>query len=145
MSFLFIYCVCFVFFVVINWKCFVFFFPLRNEKSGGGYIVVDPILRVGTDNHVLPLDCVTLQTYLAKCLGPLDEWESRLRVAKESGDVSLLIFPFHFLKDNIVPYPLLYRFERLLFFEFCFLLYNFNLPSYVIFYIWQTGKLEGLT
>lgn len=76
--------------------CFVF---LRNEKSGGGYVVVDPVLRVGTDNHVLPLDCVTLQTFLAKCLGPLDEWESRLRVAKESGNVSFLFF---FLKINVI-------------------------------------------
>lgn len=65
---------------------------LRNEKSGGGYIVVDPILRVGADDRVLPLDCVTLQTFLAKCLGPFDEWESRLRVAKESGTVSVLSF-----------------------------------------------------
>ncbi|EMP33184.1 Glycogen debranching enzyme [Chelonia mydas] len=56
----------------------------RNEKSGGGYIVVDPILRVGADNHVLHLDCVTLQTFLAKCLGPFEEWEDRLKVAKES-------------------------------------------------------------
>ncbi|KAM5256191.1 glycogen debranching enzyme isoform 3-T3 [Ctenodactylus gundi] len=64
---------------------FQYFFLQGNEKSGGGYIVVDPILHVGADNHVLPLDCVTLQTFLAKCLGPFDEWESRLRVAKESG------------------------------------------------------------
>lgn len=64
--------------------CFVFFSP-RHQKSGGGYIVVDPILRVGSDNHELPLDCVTLQTFLAKCLGPFDGWEDRLRVAKESG------------------------------------------------------------
>ncbi|KAM5256193.1 glycogen debranching enzyme isoform 5-T5 [Ctenodactylus gundi] len=63
---------------------FQYFFLQGNEKSGGGYIVVDPILHVGADNHVLPLDCVTLQTFLAKCLGPFDEWESRLRVAKES-------------------------------------------------------------
>ncbi|KFO26879.1 Glycogen debranching enzyme [Fukomys damarensis] len=64
---------------------FQYYFLQGNEKSGGGYIVVDPILRVGDNNHMLPLDCVTLQTFLAKCLGPFDEWESRLRVAKESG------------------------------------------------------------
>ncbi|XP_035272297.1 glycogen debranching enzyme-like isoform X2 [Anguilla anguilla] len=57
----------------------------NEEKTGGGYIVVDPVLRVGADDHVLPLDCISIQTYLAKCLGPLDEWEDRLRVAKESG------------------------------------------------------------
>ncbi|XP_051556347.1 glycogen debranching enzyme-like isoform X2 [Myxocyprinus asiaticus] len=56
-----------------------------EEKSGGGYIVVDPVLRVGADNHVLPLDCISIQTYLSKCLGPLDEWLDRLRVAKEAG------------------------------------------------------------
>lgn len=57
----------------------------KEEKNGSGYIVVDPILRVGPDRQVLPLDCVTIQTYLAKCLGPLDEWLDRLRVAKEAG------------------------------------------------------------
>lgn len=56
-----------------------------EEKVGGGYVVVDPILRVGADNHILPLDCISIQTYLAKCLGPLDEWLDRLSVAKESG------------------------------------------------------------
>ncbi|XP_044288195.1 glycogen debranching enzyme isoform X1 [Varanus komodoensis] len=62
-----------------------YYFCQEDQRSGGGYIVVDPILRVGADNHELPLDCVTLQTYLAKCLGPFDGWEDRLKVAKESG------------------------------------------------------------
>uniref|UniRef100_A0A7N6FAR9 Glycogen debranching enzyme n=1 Tax=Anabas testudineus TaxID=64144 RepID=A0A7N6FAR9_ANATE len=45
-----------------------------TERSGGGYIVVDPVLY-----------CITIQTYLSKCLGHLDDWPDRLRVAKESG------------------------------------------------------------
>lgn len=60
-------------------------FPRDTEQSGRGYIVVDPVLRVGADNHVLPLDCITIQTYLSKCLGHLDDWPDRLRVAKEAG------------------------------------------------------------
>uniref|UniRef100_A0A3Q3XM66 Glycogen debranching enzyme n=1 Tax=Mola mola TaxID=94237 RepID=A0A3Q3XM66_MOLML len=57
----------------------------ETEQSGRGYIVVDPVLRVGADNHVLPLDCIAIQTYLSKCLGHLDDWPDRLQVAKESG------------------------------------------------------------
>jgi len=60
--------------------------PRDTERSGGGYIVVDPVLRVGADNRVLPLDSISIQTYLSKCLGHLDDWPDRLRVAKESGD-----------------------------------------------------------
>ncbi|XP_061489672.1 glycogen debranching enzyme isoform X1 [Rhineura floridana] len=62
-----------------------YYFSHADQKSGGGYIVVDPILRIGADNRELPLDCVTLQTFLSKCLGPFDGWEDRLKVAKESG------------------------------------------------------------
>ncbi|XP_041924454.1 glycogen debranching enzyme isoform X2 [Alosa sapidissima] len=57
----------------------------HEEKTGSGFIVVDPVLRVGPDRQVVPLDCITIQTYLSKCLGPLDEWLDRLRVAKEAG------------------------------------------------------------
>lgn len=62
------------------------FHDRNEEKNGSGFIVVDPVLRVGPDRQVVPLDCVTIQTYLAKCLGPLDEWLDRLRVAKEAGE-----------------------------------------------------------
>lgn len=53
--------------------------------------MVDPVLRVGADNHILPLDCITIQTYLSKCLGHLDDWPDRLGVAKESGECILYI------------------------------------------------------
>ncbi len=57
----------------------------HEERTGGGYIVVDPVLRIGHERKILPLDCITVQTYLAKCLGALDEWLDRLRVSKETG------------------------------------------------------------
>ncbi|XP_043554828.1 glycogen debranching enzyme-like isoform X1 [Chiloscyllium plagiosum] len=57
----------------------------NNQRIGAGFIIVDPILRVGHDNQILPLDCICAQTFLSKCLGQLDEWEARLNVARHSG------------------------------------------------------------
>lgn len=57
-----------------------------EEKLGSGYIVVDPVLRVGHNDDVVPLDSITCQTYTASRLGPLDQWHDRLRVAKETGE-----------------------------------------------------------
>uniref|UniRef100_H3DLB9 Glycogen debranching enzyme n=1 Tax=Tetraodon nigroviridis TaxID=99883 RepID=H3DLB9_TETNG len=77
-----------------------------TEQSGGGYIVVDPVLRVGADSHVLPLDCITIQTYLSKCLGHLDDWPSRLRVAKESGYNMIHFTPLQTLGESRSCYSL---------------------------------------
>lgn len=63
----------------------VLVFDSGAEKVSGGYIVVDPVLRVGANNEILPLDCISSQTYFATCLGPLDKWLDRVRVAKETG------------------------------------------------------------
>lgn len=90
---------------------FHYYFLQGNEKSGGGYIVVDPILRVGADDRVLPLDCVALQTFLAKCLGPFDEWESRLRVAKESGYNMIHLTPLQTLGQSRSCYSLANQLE----------------------------------
>ncbi|XP_055084309.1 glycogen debranching enzyme isoform X1 [Periophthalmus magnuspinnatus] len=76
------------------------------ERSGGGYIVVDPVLRVGADDHVLPLDCVTIQTYLSKCLGHLDDWCDRLRVAKETGYNMIHFTPLQTLGESRSCYSL---------------------------------------
>uniref|UniRef100_A0A8C2KCD4 Amylo-alpha-1, 6-glucosidase, 4-alpha-glucanotransferase n=1 Tax=Cyprinus carpio TaxID=7962 RepID=A0A8C2KCD4_CYPCA len=41
----------------------------HEESTGGGFIVVDPVLRISHERKFLPLDCITVQTYLAKCFG----------------------------------------------------------------------------
>ncbi|XP_060899776.1 glycogen debranching enzyme isoform X1 [Labrus mixtus] len=77
-----------------------------TERSGSGYIVVDPVLRVGPDLHVLPLDCITIQTYLSKCLGYMDDWPDRLRVAKESGYNMIHFTPLQTLGESRSCYSL---------------------------------------
>ncbi|XP_029380341.1 glycogen debranching enzyme-like isoform X2 [Echeneis naucrates] len=71
-----------------------------KERSGGGYIVVDPVLCVGQDDHIVPLDCITSQTFLSKCLGYLDDWTDRLRVAKESGYTMIHFTPLQTLGES---------------------------------------------
>ncbi|KAF7653347.1 hypothetical protein LDENG_00084160 [Lucifuga dentata] len=76
------------------------------ERSGGGYIIVDPVLRVGADKHVLPLDCITIQTYLSKCLGCMDDWPDRLRVSKQSGYNMIHFTPLQTLGESRSCYSL---------------------------------------
>ncbi|XP_031756877.1 glycogen debranching enzyme isoform X2 [Xenopus tropicalis] len=85
---------------------FQYHFLQGDQKNGEGYIVVDPVLRVGADNRALPLDCITLQTYLSKCLGPLDEWEDRLKVAKEAGYNMIHFTPLQTLGESRSCYSL---------------------------------------
>lgn len=60
-----------------------------SSKSDGAcgsiYCQVEPDIRVGRDRQILKLESIRCQTVLSKCLGPLNTWEEKLRVAQESG------------------------------------------------------------
>lgn len=47
--------------------------------------MVDPTLSVGEQGKQYTLDCLQCQSVISKCLGPFDEWEGRLYVAKATG------------------------------------------------------------
>lgn len=65
----------------------VLFFRVENriKPVASGYLLVDPELKIGEDEESLPLDCVQIQTVLAKCLGSFSTWENKLLVARNSG------------------------------------------------------------
>ncbi|XP_062284498.1 glycogen debranching enzyme-like isoform X2 [Scomber scombrus] len=77
-----------------------------SDRSGGGYFVVNPVLQVGPESHVLPLDCITIETYLSKCLGHLNDWPDRLRVSKESGYNLIHLTPLQTLGESRSCYSL---------------------------------------
>ncbi|XP_030388074.1 glycogen debranching enzyme isoform X2 [Scaptodrosophila lebanonensis] len=58
-----------------------------TPANGALYVQVEPTLHVGPAGaqKIIPLDSVRCQTVLTKLLGPLNTWEAKLRVAKESG------------------------------------------------------------
>jgi glycogen debranching enzyme len=60
--------------------------PRKSDGSCGSvYCQVEPDIRVGRDRQILKLESIRCQTVLSKCLGPLNTWEEKLRVAQESG------------------------------------------------------------
>nr|KAG5710257.1 hypothetical protein BaRGS_008973 [Batillaria attramentaria] len=69
---------------------FNYFFTIDESTSlknadGHGYFLVDPVLRVGSDKQEITMDCLQVQTVISKLLGPFDQWEKRLIVARECG------------------------------------------------------------
>lgn len=56
----------------------------KDSCSGGANFLVDPKLCLNGGEYI-DLDCLQVQTVLSKLLGPLNEWKSRLEVARHSG------------------------------------------------------------
>lgn len=63
----------------------MFFSGDIENANGQGYFLVDPTLSVGDQGKQFTLDCLQCQSVISKCLGPFDEWEGRLYVAKATG------------------------------------------------------------
>lgn len=58
-----------------------------RKRQGALYVQVEPKIRIGLQKTArdLPLDSIRCQTVMAKNLGPLSTWESKLLVTKNSG------------------------------------------------------------
>jgi glycogen debranching enzyme len=69
-------------------------------------VQVEPDIRVGFDRKILKLESIRCQTVLTKCLGPLNTWESKLRVAKESGYNLIHFTPIQELAGSRSAYSL---------------------------------------
>ncbi len=74
-------------------------FSCRNQ-AGSGFLLVDPVLRVGKDDRVLKLDSISCQTHLAKSLGDFSTWKIRLEVAQKAGYNMVHFTPIQVTRSN---------------------------------------------
>jgi len=56
----------------------------KENLNGQGYFQIEPQLILST-GEILRQECLTCQSILSKCLGPMSEWLSRLEVTRHSG------------------------------------------------------------
>lgn len=82
------------------------FFRKSLGACGSIYVQVEPDIRVGRDKQLLKIESVRCQTVLTKCLGPISTWESKLRVAKESGYNLIHFTPIQELAGSRSAYSL---------------------------------------
>lgn len=89
---------------------FRFYILEEDRKSDGAcgsmYCQVEPDIRVGSDRQTLKLESLRCQTVLTKCLGPLNTWQDKLRVAKESGYNLIHFTPIQELAGSRSAYSL---------------------------------------
>ncbi|CAF3932255.1 unnamed protein product [Rotaria sordida] len=72
----------------------------KENLNGQGYFQVEShLVWPDGSNEVLEEECITCQTVLSKCLGPLSEWLSRLEVTRHSGYNMIHFTPIQFLNN----------------------------------------------
>ncbi|CAF1046004.1 unnamed protein product [Adineta steineri] len=73
---------------------------IKENVNGEGYFQIEPYLVLNdSNNETLEEDCITCQTVLSKCLGPLSEWLSRLEVTYHSGYNIIHLTPIQLLSN----------------------------------------------
>ncbi len=87
---------------------FLITFAIRKSLGACGsiYVQVEPHIRVGRDKQIMKIESIRCQTVLTKCLGPLSSWESKLKVAKESGYNLIHFTPIQELAGSRSSYSL---------------------------------------
>ncbi|XP_065090211.1 glycogen debranching enzyme isoform X1 [Ochlerotatus camptorhynchus] len=80
----------------------------QQDPQAGLYVQVEPTLTIGKGPAAanLPLEAIRCQTVISKLLGPVQTWEAKLQVAKESGYNMIHFTPIQELGGSRSAYSL---------------------------------------